>query len=72
MTNEKDYPPSEITVILTGKNDLTGQAMAAAYALKEPWLKGDYRIIQKGNDLYAVKYNKKSIRVWPQGEHYGT
>lgn len=71
MTNEKDSLRSEFTVILTGKDDLVGQCKAAQFCLGLPWVKGDYRVVQAGDDLYAVKYNKKSLRVWPQGKYYG-
>lgn len=63
---------TDITVILTGTTDLVGQACVARHALDSGWLapNGFRYITTEDGSAYVVRYNKKSIRVWPQKEKY--
>lgn len=56
-------------VILTNPENLVGQALAAKFALSigRPEV-GNVDLIQSGNMLFGIKWNKASLTIYDQGE----
>lgn len=55
-------------IILDASGDIVGQALAAKFSLtlERPTGKPAFHVIQRGESVYCVVWNKASVRVCPQ------